>query len=390
MLRSVLAALTPPPRVVDWALAVGVAVAVGSGLASFTAGTRSGAWLFWLHAAVGLSLAALLAAKLWRVRRRVVDRAGWDAATPLSVLQAAVAVAAVATGLFWVLGGNVPLWGWTTLNLHVGLGLLLVPLVVVHLRARYHSPRRVDADRRAALKTGAVLVGGAVAWRASETADRLLGGADRRFTGSKPVGDLSAADTRGGDFPVTSWVADDPDPVDRDAWTLTVAGAVDAELDLGVDDVDRAGNAARGGDEAAGADASADSDEPADDEPAVGGAATLDATLDCTSGWYTVQRWGGVRVGDLLDRAGVADDARFVRFVSVTGYRWSLPVAEAREALLATRVGGDELSHGHGAPARLVAPGRRGFQWVKWVERIEVRRRGDPAQWLVTLISGFD
>jgi DMSO/TMAO reductase YedYZ molybdopterin-dependent catalytic subunit len=37
-----------------------------------------------------------------------------------------------------------------------------------------------------------------------------------------------------------------------------------------------------------------------------------------------------------------------------------------------------------------VAPGRRGFQWVKWVERIEVRRRGDPAQWVVTLVSGFD
>ena len=31
------------------------------------------------------------------------------------------------------------------------------------------------------------------------------------------------------------------------------------------------------------------------------------------------------------------------------------------------------LSVGHGFPARLVAPGRRGFWWVKWVDRIELQ-----------------
>jgi DMSO/TMAO reductase YedYZ molybdopterin-dependent catalytic subunit len=40
--------------------------------------------------------------------------------------------------------------------------------------------------------------------------------------------------------------------------------------------------------------------------------------------------------------------------------------------LLATHVGGAPLSAGHGAPARLVAPGRRGFWWVKWVTAIDV------------------
>jgi len=32
---------------------------------------------------------------------------------------------------------------------------------------------------------------------------------------------------------------------------------------------------------------------------------------------------------------------------------------------------GVALAPGHGAPARLVAPGRRGFWWVKWVASIE-------------------
>jgi DMSO/TMAO reductase YedYZ molybdopterin-dependent catalytic subunit len=41
--------------------------------------------------------------------------------------------------------------------------------------------------------------------------------------------------------------------------------------------------------------------------------------------------------------------------------------------LLATRARGAPLSVGHGFPARLVAPSRRGFWWVKWVDRIELR-----------------
>lgn len=67
-----------------------------------------------------------------------------------------------------------------------------------------------------------------------------------------------------------------------------------------------------------------------------------------------------------------------MRVISRTGYRWSFPLREARGMLLATRVGEEPLSHEHGAPVRLVAPGRRGFQWVKWVVRIEVHAEGDP------------
>ena len=111
---------------------------------------------------------------------------------------------------------------------------------------------------------------------------------------------------------------------------------------------------------------------------------------------YTVQEWGGIRVGDLLDAAGgtAPEDSdrepAYVRFTSVTGYRWSLPLEEVEDALLATHVGGERLSHGHGAPVRLIAPDRRGFQWVKWVTRVEVRSEYDVGQWVVTPISGFD
>ena len=75
--------------------------------------------------------------------------------------------------------------------------------------------------------------------------------------------------------------------------------------------------------------------------------------------------------------------------VSVTGYRWSFSLDDASGLLLATRVGGEPLSHGHGAPARLVAPGRRGFQWVKWVTRLELHAEPDPGAFPSTILSSF-
>ena len=116
---------------------------------------------------------------------------------------------------------------------------------------------------------------------------------------------------------------------------------------------------------------------------------TLTATLDCTGGFFSTQHWRGVSLGRLLDEAGVEPGARHVRVISRTGYRWSFGLGDARALLLATHVGGEALSHGHGAPCRLVAPGRRGFQWVKWVERVEVHQDPDPGAVASTLWSSF-
>jgi len=363
--RSRLARLTPPPAVVDWCLLVTVALSVGTGLYSFTIGGRGGAWVFLIHAVAGVWLVGLLAWKFRRVAGRLTGRPTRE--TAVSIALATTTLAALATGLYWVHGGLVRVFGgvWTLLTLHAALGLLVVPLLLWHLRYRFRLPRRRDVtDRRAVLGVGATIAAGAVAWRLQTALNAALNlaGGNRRFTGSKEDGT-----DEGNDFPVTSWVADDPQPVDEAAWSLTVTGLVERELDLS---------------------RAAISPETEGDGPVP--SADQRALLDCTSGWYSVHDWSGVRVGDLLDAAEAREDAAWVRFVSVTGYRWSLPVEEARDALLATAVDGDPLSHGHGAPARLVAPGRRGFQWVKWVERVEVRRARDPGQWVATLVSGFD
>ena len=348
-----------PAAAVDWGILVAVLAALATGLVGLVVGSPSGAWVFVLHGVAGLALVPLLVLKLARVAPRL--RPGrLTAGRAVSVFLVVVAVATLGTGVAWVHGATVPLSFWRLLNVHILFGLLLAPLAAWHLRSRWRSPSEVAraSDRRTALRYGDLLVAGAVTWRLQSAANAVLGGPGRRFTGSREDGSDA-----GNAFPVTSWVADDPDPVDADDWTLSVHGVVDRSLELGYGGI------------------------VPEESP---GPTTQRATLDCTSGWYAVHDWRGVRVGDLLDAAGAGEDAAWVQFRSVTGYRWSLPMEEARDALLATHVDEERLSHGHGYPLRLIAPGRRGFQWVKWVESVEVRRSRELGEWVAIFVSGFD
>ena len=74
--------------------------------------------------------------------------------------------------------------------------------------------------------------------------------------------------------------------------------------------------------------------------------------------------------------------AASVTFEAVSGYRRRFPLDEAAGALLALGTAdelGDAyrpLSHGHGAPARVVLPGQRGMEWVKWLAVIRVNESG--------------
>jgi DMSO/TMAO reductase YedYZ molybdopterin-dependent catalytic subunit len=99
------------------------------------------------------------------------------------------------------------------------------------------------------------------------------------------------------------------------------------------------------------------------------------ATLDCTGGWYAEQVWRGVRLDRLLDPA----DGQSIVVRSITGYGRRFPRSDAPGLLVATHIGDAPLSAGHGAPARLVAPGRRGYWWVKWLTAIDVE--DEPWWW---------
>lgn len=99
--------------------------------------------------------------------------------------------------------------------------------------------------------------------------------------------------------------------------------------------------------------------------------------IACVEGWSKSARWEGVRIKDLLARAGLPDGAR-LRVVSLEtsgGYRVTeMDRAYTRDdlTLLALRLNGDVLSPDHGYPARIIAPNRPGVLQTKWVARLEV------------------
>jgi DMSO/TMAO reductase YedYZ molybdopterin-dependent catalytic subunit len=344
------------PRGTDWSLALLVSMLFASGLLTWFSGDEGNTWVFAAHGIAGAALAILLGWKLRRVGGRVLDPASWDRHIGAGLAVLALVALTLFSGWMWSTAGALDVAGYTLIAWHTLLGSLLTVAVAVHLGVRAKRPRRRDiAGRRQLLEGAAIGLGALIAWRVQRPLSAALGlpGANRRFTGS-----YEADSFAGNAFPTTSWVADDPKPFDLGSYRLVVDGGVVRAVSLPLEDLD--------------------------------GADELVATLDCTGGFYSVQRWRGVRLGRLVDRAEPRPDARHVRVVSVTGYRWSFSLADAREMLLATRVGGEPLSHGHGGPARLVAPGRRGFQWVKWVTRIELHSEPDPGAFPSTILSSFN
>ena len=315
-------------RGTNLALLVLLAGALITGGLAFAIG---GGWAFWAlaaHGAVGLAI-VLLAPWKSVISARGIRRA--RPGTPASVLLASLIVLAVATGVGHAMG-----W-WTgvlAMQLHVGAALLSIPLAVWHIVRRPVTPRASDLSRRSLLRAGAIAGGGIVAFGAVEGLVRVTGmpGADRRTTGSYERGSFDP-----GSMPVTQWLDDEPPAIDPAPWRLLVRSS--------------------GGDR-----------RWSYEELAGSATDRVRATLDCTGGWYATQDWSGVRLDRLVE---FDDDARSLVAVSATGFARRFPTSDAASMLLALRVGERELSAGHGFPARIVAPGRRGFWWVKWVVRIE-------------------
>lgn len=101
--------------------------------------------------------------------------------------------------------------------------------------------------------------------------------------------------------------------------------------------------------------------------------------IACVEGWSASAEWTGVRLRDLVDRAGAPPDA-FVRVTSAQtrgAFRvMEMPPGHVRDplTLLALRLNGEVLSPNHGFPARIIAPNRPGVWQTKWVTTIEVLR----------------
>jgi len=103
-------------------------------------------------------------------------------------------------------------------------------------------------------------------------------------------------------------------------------------------------------------------------------------------------RWTGVRLKDVLDRAGVKAGAVQVRFDGLDepvvpeapDFKKSIDIDHARdgEVMIAFAMNGEQLPLLNGFPLRLIVPGWYSTYWVKMLSDIEVLDKPDDNFWM--------
>lgn len=95
--------------------------------------------------------------------------------------------------------------------------------------------------------------------------------------------------------------------------------------------------------------------------------------------------WRGVRLSDVLDRAGLRDGVVDVVFRAAEGYSDSIALAKAVEetTLVVFGMNGRSLPREHGFPARIIVPGIYGMKNVKWLTEIEPVDHDYQGYWMV-------
>ncbi len=286
------------------------------------------------HGLLGVAVIAMLPWKSAIVRRSARLRVA-------SVVLLVIIIGCLLAGFVQLFVGYVVVAGITPIQVHVGAAVVTVPLLLWHvLRHRRQRLRRSDLSRRALLQDVVVAAGVAVAWGgATAVALRSRPDRPRVSTGSRPVvpGLVGAVS-----LPATTWLFDTIPDLDPLTHHVSVIGRT-----FTVDEL-------------------------------VAQAEPVTARLDCTNGWYADAEWDAVRLADLIG-ATALDGAATLRVRSVTGYVRAFSAVGAGQLWLAVGSRGAPLTPAHGAPVRLLAPGHRGFWWVKWVAAVEL---DDRPSWL--------
>lgn len=323
-----------PRRLANLALLAAVTSLLVTGVIAWLLPDSAAGFLYVAHRVAGIALVLALVWKYAIARRSLRRRGVTGGGVWIGLLTAIATVTTAGLGLAWTAGlvsFDRP-FAYSALNLHVIAGLALGALVVAHALARGESrPALVSlAGRRAAVRGLALLAASLVV---SVALDRVA--LARRATGSRHAGSFT-----GNAFPTTIWSLDSVPTIDVDNWRLCIRRVAGPPVALSYADI-----AALPRREAS-------------------------VVLDCTGGWWSEQVWSGVSLTELLARAGVTEAATRVEVISVTGHRWTFDRSDAERAILATHVGGERLSAGHGYPLRLVVPTLRGFLWIKWVGEV--------------------
>ncbi|MFJ6698089.1 molybdopterin-dependent oxidoreductase [Streptomyces sp. NPDC091272] len=312
-----------------------------------------------LHVASGTAAVPLLVVKLWTVYPRLFVRPPVRSVRhALERVSVAVLVGAATFELFSGLLNTVQWYPWpfSFVPVHFAVGWLLVGALLLHLAVKLpeiaaHWRRGAEAtvalsadgagpDRRSLLLGLAAAVGAVTVTTVGQSFTPL-GRVDLltpRHPDHGPQGlPVNRTAVAAGVLPALRSVAD---------WRLDVAGPRPFLLSL--------------------------------DELRALPQTEVELPIACVEGWSKSARWTGVRVRDLLERAGAPPGAglRVESLERHGAYRVTELGAEYAHdplTLLALTLNGRTLSADHGFPARVIAPNRPGVLQTKWVVRLEVR-----------------
>jgi Oxidoreductase molybdopterin binding domain len=303
-------------------LEVVVAGAFVTGVTSWAVGSGWNRWFTVAHAVCGIVVLVLAPAKMRRsvktgLKRRRATR--W-----LSIVFGLLIFLVAGLGLLHSTGTRYGEGYWAPLWSHFLFAFVALPLFIWHVASRPTRVRAVDLDRRFLLRGGVAFTTAAAIVGATEVAARGTGlaGGRRRYTGSHEIGSFDP-DL----MPAVIWINDHAPDTPDGGWPLRI------------------------------------DDKPVNVADLATRTKPVLARIDCTGGWYADQRWDAVPISEVLPNS----NARSFRVTSSTGYQRLLPMHEADNIYLAVGYDGRPLRSGHGAPVRLIVPGRRATWWVKWV-----------------------
>lgn len=105
--------------------------------------------------------------------------------------------------------------------------------------------------------------------------------------------------------------------------------------------------------------------------------------LNCVEGWGFTAKWTGVPVKTLLEETGIKQNATNVIFYSTDGYSTShdLKYLIDNNIILAYRLNDITLPQDRRFPLQLVAEGKYGYKWAKWINHIEVANSSYKGYW---------
>jgi DMSO/TMAO reductase YedYZ molybdopterin-dependent catalytic subunit len=112
---------------------------------------------------------------------------------------------------------------------------------------------------------------------------------------------------------------------------------------------------------------------------------SLTKDFQCVTGWRVPEvHWEGVLLSDVLDRAGLKNEAVAVSFDSYDNAdteSLTLDQARLRDVIVAYTMLGAPITTEHGGPVRLYVAPMFGYKSLKWLSGIRVVNQVEPGFW---------